>query len=436
MRRPEEEYLTQLNDYLIRGNLTAFENLVNRLKDHGVSIDLSSIPNLNQTLSELFVGYLPDIDSIFGLLRFANKFELFEKINEKIVLQTSKDDLNLRKMNLESLFGPLSEGFLQFIEKYLPTALSEFIINPHLSSAFNFWWTQQSTPLERITDIYSFIDLQYSNYGLRTRKLGTFKQYLQTYKKHRTKFDEDLYVFETSNDIFLNQLSISPRLIMFHQSIFSEKHLLNPSLLETVKKKFEQNEYKYEFPLVSMVIFGGVGPEGKGFTYLTPYGEIIEVCSDVKQNKAYIIEYKKYLKSLFLHKMDKQMQEWGIDDPLKTETLNFFDDNIRERFVGFRDVETLIEDKILSYLRENVESYITPEFLAFLRKSIQEILLPVQMEDQFKVRLDLIKDNKLNETEIAKLASLGNVSHYDILNQRFFLRNLVGTMIQVIKAKE
>ncbi|MHA1251888.1 MAG: hypothetical protein ACTSRP_18010 [Candidatus Helarchaeota archaeon] len=55
------------------------------------------------------------------------------------------------------------------------------------------------------------------------------------------------------------------------------------------------------------------------------------------------------------------------------------------------------------------------------------------MQDQFLVRMDLIKNGKIDEKEVAKLVSLGNISHYDMLVQRFFFQNLLNFMERELK---
>jgi hypothetical protein len=103
--------------------------------------------------------------------------------------------------------------------------------------------------------------------------------------------------------------------------------------------------------------------------------------------------------------------------------------------VGFHDIENLSDQEVNSYLKR-VNNLITQDFLSFLDKSIREILIPVQMEDQFKVRIQLIKDNKITESEVAKMASLGDVSHFDILNQRIFFLNLIKNITRILKRKK
>ncbi len=434
MRLSEEQYRTQLDYYLRAGNLISFERLLSRLKDDGINVDLTQLSDVEHKISSLFIRHLQtgmNIDEIFRLLKFANDFQLFIKTSKKLPFPISNSIQELIITNLENLFGNLSEGFFYYIVRVLPDHLSALLINP---SAFIMLNYNVSLP-DRIEYIYSIINL-YTNYGLRTRKIGTFEEYLKIYEEKKERFDEDYYAFKINKSDISRERPPIEFVYLFAEAMSPyEQHLVYAPLLEKTKQKYRRGEYNFEYPIVSMVITGGIGPEGKGFVYLTPTGEVIEVCSDAKQSKAYIIEYKKYLKSIFLEKLGIRMQSWNISNKLKNETLLFFDKNIHTKMVGFNEIETLLEREILTYLRAKIKSFITSDFLAFLRKSLQEILIPVQMEDQFKVRMDLIKNNKLTETEVAKLVSLGDVSHFDVLNQRLFFLLLVDNIVRLLKAQ-
>ncbi|MFX1295815.1 MAG: hypothetical protein ACFFD2_13305 [Promethearchaeota archaeon] len=433
----KNQYLEELNGFIKRGHLNAFERLIDRLQDDGISIDPSQIPNIDRKISYLVREHLVpnyNIKEVFRVLQFANDFQLFRSSSKQPLFKLLPQDRTFIISNLQSLFGPLSDGFLEFIVYCLANTLAENVENPNFLSGTNLIENIILTIPRKIEFLYQLID-NYTYSGLRTRKIGTFKQYIKMYKRLREKFNENYYTFEIEKQELSELDSIYSGYFFFFQPS-SEKHLIYAPLLEQVKQKYERQEYQYEYPIISMVVHGGTGPEGKGFAYLSPQtAEIIEVCSDAKQTKAYIIEYKKYLKSIFLQKLENHMYSWDISEKLKKEIYNFFNDNIHTKMVGYSDIETLLDKEILDYLQDKIKSYITSSFLAFLLKSFQEILIPVQMEDQFKVRMDLIKMNKLSETEIAKLVSLGNISHFDVLNQRNFFLNLVNNISRIFKKK-
>jgi hypothetical protein len=413
------------------GNFRDFEKLVKNLDDQGILVDITRIPDIQEKISNLFIYHLQtgiNIDEIFRILKFANDFKLFSGASEINTLLTSTQEQEIIP-NLQSLFEELSPGFLYYIVESLPSALSIYIS----SNSERFLPFDSQTSLEeRISSIYSFVENTYSSYGLRTRKIGSFNDYYQKYKRKREKFDEDYYAFDVERTDLTNQSNQSFFIIFTDMSHINEKHLIYAPILERVKKKYEAGEYAYEFPIVSMIVEGGIGPEGKGFAYLTPHGEVIEVCSDAKQNKAYIIEYKKYLKSIFLEKLAQHMQSWP--EKLRGETIDFFKNTIHTQMIGFQDIENLSEQEIDTYLKK-VNDLISQDFLEFLDKSLREILIPVQMEDQFKVRMNLIKEGKITESEVAKMASLGEVSHFDILNQRIFFLNLINNIIRILQRK-
>jgi len=437
MKYADEHYIKQLTDFLRRGDLPSFERLVRRLTDEGFSIDYSQIANIEHLISNLYIAQLQNGVNIDGMLRtlnFANDFQILENTpHKKDLLTLPEPTLQLIKLNLFSLFGEYSDGFLNYTLYYLPDDLAQFIMNSNIIFIDN----QVSLP-DRIKYIHSIVDNLYSvgSYGLRTRKIGELYKYLQAYEEHKERYEGDYYRFAVKQtDLFTNQSQLMMASLWFELSSLTEQHLIYAPLLERVKEKYERHEYQYEYPIISMVTTGGLGPEGKGFVYLTPRGSIIEVCSDAKQTKAYVIEYKKYLKNVFIQKLENKMETWDISEDLKQETSNFFNENIQTKIVDFHKIETINIDEILDYIPPGVKSHITPEFFTFLKSSLLDIFFPIQMEDQFKVRIDLIKNNKLTETEIAKLASLGNISHYDVLNQRFFFLNQIENLARIIKIK-
>ncbi|HUX98649.1 MAG TPA: hypothetical protein VMV49_03790 [Candidatus Deferrimicrobium sp.] len=385
---PEDHYLSQLDQYLINGNLTQFERLIKRLDAQGTSVDLAQIPNRAEKITNLFIASIEigyNIDEMLRTFQFVNDYQLLRENSYSPDILIPIQEPELIRSNLESLFGDLSSGFYEYFINFLPNFLSEYLKfmaeNPR-SASTNFAFYQTNVSLkDMLPTLYSWIDAAYSTYGLRTRKIGKFKKYITNYFKNRKEFDPQFYELDIKISDLITQNLNRDLLFFFEGGRSTEKHLIDGPLLEKIIKKFEAHEYKYEYPIVSMVIQGGIGPEGKGFAYLTPMGEVVEVCSDVKQNKAYIIEYKKYLKSIFLDKLATQMRTWNLSKELQEETITFFNENIQTKMVGYGEVEVLLEKEILQYLNSHIKSYITPEFVEFLKKSLLEILIPIKMED-------------------------------------------------------
>jgi hypothetical protein len=73
--------------------------------------------------------------------------------------------------------------------------------------------------------------------------------------------------------------------------------------------------------------------------------------------------------------------------------------------------------------------------VAQYQQSLLNDLIPVKIEDQFKSFMELIITNEMPETELAKLTSVKQVSHYDILNQRMFFLNLIKNIDRIHQEK-
>ncbi|MHA1232370.1 MAG: hypothetical protein ACTSPQ_17200, partial [Candidatus Helarchaeota archaeon] len=244
-------------------------------------------------------------------------------------------------------------------------------------------------------------------YGLNIRKISDYRTFMENYdnKKQVSKI-KGYYTLEITK----NRELVSYSFDFFNNlSSLSEVHLINEDVLTKIRTKRDSNIYDFEFPIISMVIKGGLGPQGKGFAYLTPYNEICEICSDVKENKAYILEYKKYLKRKFLAELDEIIEKWEISDEKKSEIIEFLDANIQLNFIDSSSIEYVYE-KIDRYFNkisgQNEKFKIDDQFRSKLKSEVQKILLPIRMQDQFLVRMDLIKNGKIDEKEVAKLVSL------------------------------
>ncbi len=226
----------------------------------------------------------------------------------------------------------------------------------------------------------------------------------------------------------------------------------NLSLAQNVKKNLQSwrskrkranlnkmiNPKRYNFYTYSMIFLGGLGPEGHGFSYSTPKGEIIEICSDRKESQAIIIKFKKYLKETFLQKLTNEFLKSKINETVINKIIQFIDDVISEEdYLDINKKESLIK-KIESYLYSNRELN-TKLKMEDLIKEISQIfsiiLRPVDLIDQFKCRMNLVAEGKIKSEEIPKLTSLKNKSHYDVLKERFFFQNIVELFFQRYKSE-
>ncbi|MFX1499160.1 MAG: hypothetical protein ACFFBH_16710, partial [Promethearchaeota archaeon] len=149
-------------------------------------------------------------------------------------------------------------------------------------------------------------------------------------------------------------------------------------------------------------------------------------CSDINQNKAIIVKYKRFLLEQFISRLNKELSTLNVPDlvinELGTYLLKLLEpknlisyykkDDIMHKIKSFFDFNQDIKSKIQNLIPE-------------ISRSITKILRPIKMIDQFKVRMDLIAENKLRPEDIAKLTSLKEKSNYDVLSERFFLQYIV-----------
>jgi len=157
-----------------------------------------------------------------------------------------------------------------------------------------------------------------------------------------------------------------------------------------------------------MVLLGGLGPEGLGFTYSTPRGEVIEICSDQKETEAIIIKFKLYLRNKFLAKLEKEMASFGIDTSIRNKIIAFLSEILNpEELIGFKDKD-LILSRIKIFLNDIVEldkehKLELQEIIKKIEISVSIILRQIKLKDQFMTRMDLVSKGKLKSEEIAKL---------------------------------
>ena len=83
---------------------------------------------------------------------------------------------------------------------------------------------------------------------------------------------------------------------------------------------------------------------------------------------------------------------------------------------------------------QNLPDFQGKEFQKLITKisnAITVILRPIEMIDQFKCRMNLIEEDNIKSEDIAKLTSLKEKSHYDVLRERFFFQNQIKWLFKL-----
>ncbi|MBD3228511.1 MAG: hypothetical protein GF329_10015 [Candidatus Lokiarchaeota archaeon] len=426
-------------EYILRGNdWSKFKAYLSDLRKKNINIPelIARISNIIPKISRLLMLNIQiyNINLIFGILRDINEFGLLDEIefdcktNEIIA---SKSQYNLIVDCLTDLFGKPNENFLSYIVKELPN----FVIN-YLRNDSRYFFGESIRVEDNVSLIKDLLD-GYTMYGLNIRKIADYEDFLQLYdNRKKSSRIKGYHILEISKN---TEIAGNYPFDFLNFTTFSEVHLINDDILARIRKERDSKTYKYEFPIISMIVRGGLGPQGKGFSYLTPYNEICEICSDIKENKAYVLEYKKFLKRQFISELYNLIETWNISKQDKEEIIEFLDMNIQLNIIDSSQINYIYNkvDKFFSeFSKKDSSILINEKFRKKLKDGVRKILLPIELQDQFMLRMDLIKEGNIDETEVAKLVSLGNVSHYDMLAQRFFFQNLVKFMIRELKLQK
>jgi hypothetical protein len=188
-----------------------------------------------------------------------------------------------------------------------------------------------------------------------------------------------------------------------------------------------------------MVLLGGLGPQGLGFTYSTPKGEVIEICSDQRENKAIIIKYKQYLRRKFLIKLDKELTNFGVRTEIKRRVNNYLLEVLNARnLIRYNNKDSILK-KIKRFLNDEFQNWDKSELIEIINKisnAIIIILREIKLKDQFKTRMDLVANGDIDSEDIAKLTSLKGKSHYDVLRERIFFQYLVDWFYDIYNCEK
>jgi len=273
----EEEYYKALSRFLIKLQFKNFKRLFNYSDKLEIFVDVKKIPDRFRIILELHLDGIRtgQTGRIFDIIKFFNDFNLFEKNftqKEERIIETLKKDTMLIE-NLRDLFGSVSNALIFYACKTIPYDLYVMFasnLNPMMTNEYFFFlreWTNR-----------------YPMYGFAVENLGTVEKFFETF--------EGAYLNEMdkikSEDT--NRSTKNLNLIEFYFP-GNKKHLVSPDILLKIKDNVLKKE-TYDFFNLSMVLLGGLGPQGYGFTYSTPKGEVIEICSDLREQEAIKKEIK------------------------------------------------------------------------------------------------------------------------------------------------
>jgi hypothetical protein len=291
---------------------------------------------------------------------------------------------------------------------------------------------------------------QYTIYGLSVRYLSPIENFLSVFEKEFSQSTDQLE--HQKEDLNakgkeLIEFNITYKYRMFYYDTEEEhehreikRHLVSPyNIIKNKSKILESDNYKF-FSL-SMVLLGGLGPQGLGFSYSTPKGEVIEICSDQRESEAIIIQYKQYLKRKFLKKLEKELQNFGINNKVNKEIIWFLSDVLNQKELINYYKKELILKKVKDFLEQIDEFQYglkleIRELLNKISEAISIILREIKLKDQFITRMDLVAKDKIKSEDISKLTSLKGKSHYDVLRERLFFQYIVDWFYELYSAEK
>ncbi len=423
----EKCYYLALSKFIATLRFHDFSQLFNYSDKLGFFIEVKKIPFRFKIIARLHLDGMQRgiIGRIFEIIRFFNKYNLFERnlsLKELRVIEDIRKKDKPLIANLRDNFGIVSNSLIYYSCKIMPYDLllsneervRYLLNNPEYRAKFRGRYSLNY--LKTFTDYYSM-------YGLSVRNLGSIQHFIDNFEKNydgRNKLLEFNIIYQT---FYFGDDEDHE----FHEI---KKHFVSPeNILKNKDKILEGNNYN--FYSISMVLLGGLGPQGLGFTYSTPRGEIVEICSDQKENEAIIIKFKQYLKRKFLAKLKKEMGKLGIEADVRKKVLDYLSTILNPKnLISYYDKD-LILNKIRKFLfqidefKQNYKSELN-EIIFKITKAVSIILRDIKLRDQFITRMDLVQEGKIKSEDIAKLTSLRGKSHHDVLKERFFFQNEIN----------
>jgi len=413
----EINYYYTLSDLLEARQFEYFKLLLELSANLNIFIDATKIPHRFELLSNIHLEGIKrwQIGDIFTAIKIYNEYNLLKRdipLENIEVIEEIKND-KLIVSNLQDLFGRVSDGLIYYVYESMLKNLLDLIKNWESPEEVRDYFSSEDKLLS-IIDIYSM-------YGLSVKILGKIEEFIEAFQREYSVSKHE----ENRTNLKFIEFEFKERI-----------HLVSINNFEKNLNKFVSVKNHYNFYNFSMVLLGGLGPEGHGFTYSTPKGEIIEICSDRKETRAIIIKYKEFLKQQFLAKLKIELKKKNLNKKVVERILKFLSEILKPKeMISYFKTKVILK-QISEFLKE-VQGL--PEFqgkelqnlLSKISSAITIILRPIEMVDQFKCRMNLIEDGSIKSEDIAKLTSLKEKSHYDVLRERFFFQNQIKWLFKL-----
>lgn len=433
----EKYYYQALGRCLKIGDFSSFKNLFNASVDLDIFINASKIPERMEAISELLLNCTKRIIDKFQISALGDQIDILRACKDFGLLERklSKEELhkiNLIKNdtlfleNLNDLFGKISDSFIYYVYLEFPRIIYDYlreVPNEYFSDLDNLMY-----------NIKTHFFNQYTIYGLSVRKLSSTKQFIKIFEK--IKGDKDrLRSFGKENKYLTFEVPYQYRFYEIEENRLYIDRKIHFIAIKNISMNLDNiiNKNTYKFYSISMVLIGGLGPQGLGFTYSTPKGELIEICSDQKETEAIVIKFKQFLKRKFLIRLQNELSNFNLRDEVIKKIIDYLSDTLNpQKKIDYYDRNLIIErvKKILDEIDEfrQKDHPEVSEIINKISKAISLILRDIKLKDQFITRMDLVADGKIKSEDIAKLTSLKGKSHYDVLRERFFWQYMGNQM--------
>ena len=220
-RELENKYHGYISYFLKKRKFERIRKLIEKSIDLDIFIDPRKIPNRIEIISNLLVECIRNLNmgEIFNILRFVNKYDLVDKDltdSELQIVENIKND-SLFITNLIDLFGKVSNSFIFYVRKVMPSNLYSYYNN--YFSEYSFY----SNDGYDINLILNYLN-EYNVYGLTVKLLGNLEDFISSFNKKYVNNDKKFIEFKFAN----------------------KKHLVSPkNILKNMKRIASREKYKF-----------------------------------------------------------------------------------------------------------------------------------------------------------------------------------------------